>query len=343
MPSVPSATEPNNQPCILYSTTSSSTSTGATTTTTNSSSMQKEIQRPPRSSCSRYIIQDRGNASPRLLQCTTQTRPQNKYVAEQTGLGRMNMGMLCMPLAVPSQDYDNDICLDKECSHDDDKRHDIHHGVEYVPLIWDKGTEEHCDQGKDCTRAEVNPIRCKYCKAYWNPFVTLLSEEKSSSTAGSGISRRRGVVDYICNFCERTNTVSPLEMQQQQSSEFYTLPLTYGSVEYEVGGEYLYLPCQKDRQQQQAEGEIRDMDMGMDDPIGNERGGRGGTTFLFALDGGDWDKFLLYLKVLEYVIEDVKEFWIRQRNLEREILEGVTTNSYKSPRIGFFVMYRIMY
>eukprot|EP00557_Chaetoceros_sp_GSL56_P008139 CAMPEP_0176495268 /NCGR_PEP_ID=MMETSP0200_2-20121128/10557_1 /TAXON_ID=947934 /ORGANISM="Chaetoceros sp., Strain GSL56" /LENGTH=1213 /DNA_ID=CAMNT_0017893117 /DNA_START=433 /DNA_END=4070 /DNA_ORIENTATION=+ len=368
MPSVPSATEPNFQPCILFSTTSSTTilsasgcnsisnrsssssSSSSSSTNINNSSIPQftspedippSVPVPPPSSCSRYIIQDKGNASPRLLQCTTQIVPQNNLVAEKTGMVRLAMGMICMPLAVPSQDYNN-VHNDEDddefhsCGGDNGLGQNGHvkgSSVEFVPLIWEKEEKGKMDKdGFGERRGVVNPIRCKYCKAYWNPFVRLDKEkdkEKENKNKCDG-----GYVGYTCNFCEEKNIIS-MRDDVQEYSNLYTLPLNYGSVEYEVGGEYL---CTPQKQRQSGKDTVNDKDDGF---VRSDRDRNSGMVHLFALDGGDWDKFLLYLKVLKHVIikENVKEFWTRQRRLEGEILgdEYGKEVPFQSPKIGFFV------
>ena len=65
---------------------------------------------------SRFLVQDDGNASPRLLTCNMMMIPQNAWLLQKTlggttsrdgGGGKETpvLGLICQPLAIPSVDY----------------------------------------------------------------------------------------------------------------------------------------------------------------------------------------------------------------------------------------------
>ena len=189
---------------------------------------------------SQYIIEDDGNASPRLLKSLSNIIPRNKHTEDKVGVG---MGIVCMPLAVPSEDWNVDVCTstgtrsiarsddnigtstnhDYDDDDDDDDDDDKHHEedsslnashVEAVPVIKAGG-----EDGLDSDPRGVNPIQCSSCHAYWNPFVTVEVKEANR-------------IKIKCNFCNNWNDI------WVDRRDVVELPLRFGSVEYEVDEEY---------------------------------------------------------------------------------------------------------
>ena len=213
------------------------------------------------------------------------------------------MGVLSTPLAVPTEDFNNG-----------------GNNVEFVPLIHsfhDKYSRGRFDPGahprhghgyghgqqqiKNRDReGAVRPIRCRYCQAYLNPFVMVERMEFNRAL-------------FRCNFCERRNDVNVL--LEGNGSKFNVdvgnLPLRHGSVEYEVDGEYI----------------VRD------------KSSKWGSVHLFALDGSDCEKLHLYLKVLTNAVEEMDEFWKKQKRYTTRVtgVEEIRMAEDALPRIGFFV------
>ena len=274
----------------------------------------KTFTSSPPASDTRYIIQDNGNASPRMLKSICQIIPKNSSIKHKTGL---DMGVLSIPLAVPTEDFSNNEQNNLEFvplihsfheNHSHGRFSSTGTGTAHLKLTRQQQQQQQ-QQDKKHREGAVKPIRCRYCQAYLNPFVILERMEAN----------HRAV--FQCNFCEKRNDISLLA--EEKRSNFHVdadnLPLRYGSVEYEVDGEYI----------------LRDKNR------------KWGSVHLFALDGGDWDKLHVYLKVLANAVEEMDKFWKQQKRYMTRTTgvehvravagEGDGTVEDNSPRIGFFV------
>lgn len=240
-----------------------------------------------------------------------------------------------MPLAVPTEDYDNagtgNITGNGKSGN-----------LECVPLIHSH--YEHKIQnaigGSSNTNTNTNsrdregavrPIRCRYCHAYWNPFVMVERMEVNRAV-------------FRCNFCEKRNDI---EVEDGGGRKFHVdvgnLPLRYGSVEYEVDGEYILRSSSSSSGNGCSNG-----------TVSGHGHGKWGAVHLFALDGGDWDKLHVYLKILANAVEEMDGFWKRQKKYTTRMTGAEYLRGYAgeeqggggtgtgmvedhSPRIGFFV------
>ena len=248
-----------------------------------------------------------------------------------------------MPLAVPTEDYDN---AGTGTGTGNDNGNGKSGNLEFVPLIhshYEQHKIKNSIGGRDNSNRDINnndregavkPIRCRYCHAYWNPFVLVERMEVNRAV-------------FRCNFCEKRNDI---EVEDGGGRKFHVdvgnLPLRYGSVEYEVDGEYILRSSSSSSSN------------GCSNGHGNSHGrGKWGAVHLFALDGGDWDKLHLYLKVLANAVEEMDGFWKRQKKYTARMTGAEHIRGYAgkeqggagggaggagmvedhSPRIGFLV------
>lgn len=154
---------------------------------------------PPLSD-SRYIVEDCGNASPRLLKPCMQILPQNSSIQQKT---QIPMGVMCAPLAVPSEDYLFDLQHDDE---DDHKECNLY-PREMVPLVYPSFKEKE--------ERLLESISCSHCKSYWNPYTKFESKLDE--------------ICFHCNFCGKKNHAKVSNVFEPASA------LEFGTIEYDLG------------------------------------------------------------------------------------------------------------
>jgi len=116
----------------------------SSSTSYSSSPVSTHILHPPPED-SRYLVQDDGNASPRVLTCNMMIIPQNSYLLQKTMGGTTCsttsshgdtkthvFGLICQPLAIPSMDFiTHDYSItSKTINHDSITKVEIHNEME---------------------------------------------------------------------------------------------------------------------------------------------------------------------------------------------------------------------
>lgn len=185
----PSPIRPPNQPARIYK---------------SCDPRDTQYELPPLSD-SRYIVKDCGNASPRLLKPCVQILPQNSSIQQKT---KIPMGVMCAPLAMPSEDYLLDIQHDDE---EDHKECNLY-PRETVPLVYPSFDEKE--------ESLLDSISCSHCKAYWNPYMKF--ENKLDK------------ITFHCNFCGKGNHTKVSNAFKPASA------LQFGTVDYDLGESTLY-------------------------------------------------------------------------------------------------------
>lgn len=180
----PSPIRPLNQPARIYK---------------SCDPRDTQYELPPLSD-SRYIVEDCGNASPRLLKPCMQILPQNSSIQQKT---QIPMGVMCTPLALPSEDYLMDLHHDDE---DDHKECNLY-PREMVPLVYPSFDEKE--------EILLESISCSHCKAYWNPYMKF--ENKLDE------------ISFHCNFCGKKNHTKVSNVFEPASA------LEFGTIEYDLG------------------------------------------------------------------------------------------------------------
>jgi hypothetical protein len=157
---------------------------------------------PPDASI-RSICIDDGNASPQLLRSSLYKIPQDHSIWQQSG--NVPMGVIAVPLAVPSEDYRGRPIkrIDDDGNNaDDSQSHENETAEGYtsqrIPVLHTQGGSA--------------PPRCRHCNAYMNPFFGP---------------------DGTCNFCNTRNAQLANNYSQQSPSTIF------GTVEYTVDGPYI--------------------------------------------------------------------------------------------------------
>lgn len=253
-----------NEPAVIYRTSLPSSST--------------QNSHPP-SSDSRFIIIDEGNASPRLIKPVSQRFPKTSQVNVFAGKhhgdeNSTGLGIICTPLAVPSEDFQND------------------DSIESVPVIYNS----------DNPRGEVSePLRCAHCSAYWNPSVYI--EERHVDR-----------IIFRCNFCQNRNIITEKDMEDLNNIDITDLPLKYGTVEYDVGGDYKTAKNENGQQLPSA-------------------------VHLFALDANDGPLLKTYLSVIASVAKKMEQSWATQMT-HQQAFQKCDEPMVFVPRIGFLLYVR---
>lgn len=233
----------------------------------------------PPSSDSRFIVIDEGNASPRLIKPVSQRFPKTSQVNVFAGKhhgdeNSTGLGILCTPLAVPSEDFQN------------------YDSIESVPVIYNS----------DNPRGEVTrPLRCAHCSAYWNPNVYI--EERHVDR-----------IIFRCNFCQHRNLITEKDMEDLNNVDITDLPLKYGTVEYDVGGDYKTSQNENGQQLPSA-------------------------VHLFALDANDGPLLKTYLSGIASVAKNMEQSWAAQMTHQQKFQKFDETLAFV-PRIGILLYVR---
>lgn len=180
----PSPIRPLNQPARIYK---------------SCDPRDTRYELPPLSD-SRYIVEDCGNASPRLLKPCMQILPQNSSIQQKT---QIPMGVMCAPLAVPSEDY----LLDLQHGDEDNHKECNLYPREMVPLVYPKFKEKE--------ERLLESISCSHCKSYWNPYMKFESKLDE--------------ICFHCNFCGKKNHSEVSNVFEPASA------LEFGTIEYDLG------------------------------------------------------------------------------------------------------------
>jgi len=163
---------------------------------------------PPPPADSRYTVVDDGNASPDLIRCSTYAFPLDRSVWHKTG--DLPLGVLCCPLAVPSQDYQ---LLPRTLPDQSQQNYTDPQAVTVIP--------EHSGLAR---------ARCRHCHAYTNPYTAadgtcnLCRTRNTPNTVG--LVRQLGTVEYEVSGPYVTRP-KPVET----ATVLYALDLTAPSVE----------------------------------------------------------------------------------------------------------------
>jgi len=252
---------------------------------------------PPPPADSRYLVRDDGNASPRLMRATTFHFPRDRGVNEDVGVP---LGLVCAPLWNGPAGF---VCRSGGGSNDDDEAAGAADAGGHLNGSAENGagsagaagaTHGEDPEAVPVIRSQngggpVTPVRCTRCSSYLNPFATVSNHNAHT-------------IEFECNFCSRSNfvqlTADPND--PQYSPEVTSLATMCGTVEYEVGGEYITREREK---YELADG----ADLG-----GELHGVVEGSVHLYAIDCGDEEKLGVYLNALEYMARDVHAHCLRQ-------------------------------
>ena len=93
------------------------------------------------------------------------------------------------------------------------------------------------------TTQTIIPPRCNRCNAYLNPYCTPSSSSSNSTTSSTFTNTFQGLIykptqSYNCNMCGSKSSIVITDEEYIANNIFESTSLSYGTVEYEVGGEY---------------------------------------------------------------------------------------------------------